>query len=335
MSLVLFFLWSQFLFSRFFLAPTCLWSELVAVPSLIFGPVLSSVWLWFSIRICVRSESVFRSGVSFGPNLSFVRFRFWSELVGGLYLVFGTTLSLIWICLSPILSLVQIWFSHRICVWSESCFRTEFFFSPIFSLVAICLLSEFFFGPNLSLVRICRKTKCDFRSGFVFGLTLVSDPNLSLFRIWFSVWSFVWSEFVFCALLIVVRTCRWSLSGFRYDFVFAPILSLVQIWFSLRICLWSDSSFLSEFVFGMNLSLFWIWFSVRICLSSESGFGPSLSLVRIFYWSQLVFGRNLSQDQGCFPVRICLQSDFGFRSEIVFVPNLFFGPEFRLVRICL
>ena len=139
-SLVPFFLWSQFVFSsKFFLVPTCLWSQFVAGPSGIFGPDLSLVWLWFSIRIGLRSESGFRSGVSFGPNLSFVHFCLRSELVGGLYLVFGTTLSLIWICVFPFLSLVQIWFSLRICVWSESCFRAEFFFSPIFSLVAICL----------------------------------------------------------------------------------------------------------------------------------------------------------------------------------------------------
>ena len=166
LSWVIFFLWSQFHFGpNFLLVSTCLWSEFVAGPSVFSGPDLSSVLLWFSIRIVLRSESGFRAGVSFGPNLSLVRFCFWSELVGGLYLVFCTSLSMIWICLFPIMSLVQIRFSLRICVWSESCFRAEFFF---------CAL--------LFAVRTCRWPLSGFRYDFVFDLNLsfsdyVVSPN--------------------------------------------------------------------------------------------------------------------------------------------------------------
>ena len=293
--------------------------------SLVFCSNLSLIWN------CRCSESGFRSGVSlvricllctfvFGPNLS---------------------VAFIWFSVRP--GLWSEFVFPRLCRWSKSGFHSGFVFGlnlvsgPNLSLVLIFLWSQFlfspsFYGPNLSLVRICRRTKCDFRSGFVFGLTLVCDPILCLFRIWFSVRSFVWSEFVFCALLFLVRTCRWSLSGFRYEFVFAPILSLVRIWFSLRNCVWSESGFLSEFVFGKNLSLFRIWFSVRICLSSESGFGPSLSWVLIFLWSQFLFspsffGPNLSL------VRICRRTKRDFRSGFVFGLTLVCDPILSLFRI--
>ena len=244
---------------RIFLVSTCLWSEFVATPSVIFGPDLSLVWLWFSIRIGLRSETGFRSRVSSVRICLLCTF------------VFG-----------PNFSVAFIWFSVRLCLWSEFVFsrfcrysKTAFHcgfvfglnlvFGPNLSLVLVFLWSENvfspnFFGPNLSLVQICRRTKCDFRSGFVFGPTLFFDSNLTSFRIWFSVRSFVWSEFVFCALLFLVRTCRWSLSGFRYDFVFAPILSLIQILFSLRICVWSESCFRAEFFFSPIFSV------VAICL---------------------------------------------------------------------
>ena len=212
---------------RIFLVPTCLWSKFVAGPSVIFGPDLSSVRLWFSIRNCLRSESGFRSGLSFGPNLSFVRFCFWSELVGGLYLVFCTTLSLTWNCLFPNFSLVQIWFWIWICVRSQSCFRNEFVFSPIFSLLAI------------SLVRI------------FFGSQPVFGPNLSQDQVWFS-----------------VRICLRSDFGFRTEFLFVPNLVFGPEFRLVRICL------LCTFVSGPYLSVVFIWFSVRV-------FAPILSLVQI------------------------------------------------------
>ena len=316
-------LWSEFVFPRL-----CRWSKSGFHSGYVFGSNLFFCPNLSLVRNCRCSESGFLAGVSFGPNFSFVHFCLWSELVGNLYLVFGTPWSLIWICLSPILSLVQIWFSHRICVWSESCFRTEFFFSPIFSLVAICLLSEFFFGPNLSLVRICRKTKCDFRSGFVFGLTLVSDPNLSLFRIWFLVRSFLWSEFVFCTILFLAEfvggfylvfgtklssICICLCSDFvaRPNLVFTPDLCLVWICFSVRIRLWYEFVAVPNLVFGPCLPLVRLWFSIRFCLRSESGFrsgdsfGPNLSFVHLCFCSELlgglhlVFGTNLSVLRFC------------------------------------
>ena len=224
-------------------------------------------------------------------------------------------------------------------------FGLNLVFEPNLSLVLFFLWSQFvfsprFFGPNLSLNRICRRTKCDFRSGFVFGPTLVFDSNLSSFRIWFSVRSFVWCEFVFCALLFLVRTCRWSLSGFRYDFVFAAILSLVEIWFSLRICVWSESGFLSEFVFGMKLPLFRIWFSFR------SFFGQNLSFVHFCLWSELVGGLYLVFGTAWYLIWICLspilslvQIWFSHRiclwSESCFWTEFVFSPIFSLVAISL
>ena len=310
--------------------------------------------MWFSVWICLRSDFGFRSKFVFVPNLVFlpefrlvricllctfvfgpnflvvfiwfsVRFCLCSDFVGSPNLVFTPDLCLVWIC-----------FSVRICLWYENAAVPNLVFGPEFPSGRIFLWSYFFFGrnlsldrffsgPNLSVVRIYRRTKCNFRS----GLTLVSDPNLSLFRIWFSVRSFVWSEFVFCALLFLVRTCRWSLSGFRYELVFNTILSLVQIWFLLRICVLFESVFLSEFVFGMKLPLFRIWFSGRSFLRSEFFFCALLFVVRTCRWPVSGFRYD-------FVVDLILSFP-----DYVASPNLVFTPDLSLVwilflnRICL
>ena len=313
---------------------------------MIFGPDLSSVLLWFSIRIGLRSESGFRSGVSFGSNLSIVHFWFWSELVDGLYLVLSTNLSLIWIffcsgfvaspnlvfnpdlCLVRILCSLRICFSIRFCLRTKSGFRTEVVFSPIFSLVPSWLWSAVFFGPNQSLVRFCRRTKCDFRSGFVFDPTLVFDPNWSSFRIWFLVRSFLWSEFVFCTILFLAELvggfylvfgtklssiCICLCSDFvaRPNLVFTPDLCLVWICFSVRIRLWYEFVAVPNLAFGPCLPLVRLWFSIRFCLRSESGFRSGDS-----------FGPNLSF------VHLC------FCSELLGGLHLVFGTNLSVLRFC-
>ena len=224
------------------------------------------------------------------------------------------------------LSLFQIWFSVRVCLWSDFGFRSDFVFVPnlVFGpeirLVRICLLCTFVFVPNFSVVFIWFSVRICLCSGFVASPNLIFTPDLCLVRIWFSVriclWyeiaavpnlvfgpEFLWSEFVFCALLFLVRTCRWPLSGFRYDLVFdlnlsfpdyvvgpnlvfTPDMCLVRICFSVRICLWYEIAavpnlvfwpefpsvrifLLCTFVCGPNLSVTFIWFSVRPGLWSE------------------------------------------------------------------
>ena len=147
----------------------------------IFDPDMSLVQLWFSVRVCLGSESGFRSEFVYHPNLVSTRNFFW----------FRIKISVaIWFLVRNLFS-VRIWFLLRICLCSESSFQCE------------C-----FFGPNL-----------------VFGPNVVLCPKLSLVR------NCVSSEFVLGPKLDLVRICLWS------NFVFGQNFSVTLIWFLFQICL--------------------------------------------------------------------------------------------------
>ena len=314
-------------------------SNLVIVPSLSL------------VRICLWSESGFRSGFVLGPSLSFVRIDPSSEIVAGPNLVLCPNLSLI-----------------RNCVRLESGFRSGFFFGLNLSLVQFCLWSKLFCDVFIwFLFRIC--IWCQFvlvriwfsfrivlwsesgcQSEFFFGSFLMFGPSLSLVRVC------LWTEFVFGPSLSLDRVCLWSefVSGSEAKLALESVLLLVQIWFSLWICVWSESGFRSRFVVGPNLSL------VRICRCSKFGFrsgfvfvptlvfGPNLSLVsnqkmrcNLFFGpkpvfrSILVFATKLYLLGIWFSMRICHPSESVFRSKSGFMSKSVFGPQLILVRNCL
>ena len=173
------------------------------------------------------------------------------------------------------MSLVQLWFSFRVCLSSEPGFDPKFFFwfRIKFSVAMWFLVRNLFSVRIWFLLRYCLCSESDFQCECFFGPNLVFGPNV-----------------VLCPKLSLVRNCLWSEIVFGSNLVFGPDLSLVPFE-KFRSCLVSGPKpvFRSNRVFAPKLSLLPNWLSLRNCLVSESRFRSESG-----FMSKFVFGPNLS-----------------------------------------